>query len=115
MQTVKFAKVRKTAAQPIDMDQRSFGKKTKFVNVHLVDRACGGPEEGGWWYNYGDLEVSIPAPNRTLANTIKSALENGEYTNKGRRPIYSVNSRGEYWVTVDKKMGSDWSDYRDWE
>lgn len=23
------------------------------VSVHLVDRAYGGPEEGGWWFTYG--------------------------------------------------------------
>jgi hypothetical protein len=115
MQTVKFAKVRKAVAQPIDMDERSFGKKTKFVNVYMVDRAQGGHEEGGWWYNYGELLCSIPVPNRTLANTVVSALENGEYSNKGRKSIYSVNSRGEFRVTVDNKIGSDWSDYKPWE
>ena len=24
-----------------------------FINVHRVQRAYGGPEEGGWWYNRG--------------------------------------------------------------
>jgi len=26
-----------------------------FVNVYIVDRAYGGPEEGGWYYDTGEL------------------------------------------------------------
>lgn len=26
----------------------------RFVNVYLVSRAYGGPEEGGWYYNEGE-------------------------------------------------------------
>ena len=30
-----------------------------FVNVHRVQRAFGGPEEGGWWYDRGNYLESI--------------------------------------------------------
>ncbi len=28
---------------------------TYVVAAYDVDRACGGPEEGGWWYDVGEL------------------------------------------------------------
>lgn len=27
----------------------------KYVNAYSVDRSYGGPEEGGWWYDAGEL------------------------------------------------------------
>lgn len=91
-----------------------------YVNVYLVDRAQGGHEEGGWWYNYGEIQVSYAfkgQSKRSLkkAEAKRKELENGEFSNKGRKPIWSVNSRGEYRVEIENKMGSDWSDYRPWE
>ncbi|QMP84150.1 hypothetical protein HUN41_00286 [Streptomyces phage Coruscant] len=113
MQTLKFYKVRKAVAEPVE--EANYGKKMKFVNVHLVDRHWGGSEEGGWHFDAGEIMSSIPVPNRRIANAVVRVLENGEFSNKGRKPIWSVNSRGEYRVTVDTKIGSDWSDYRPWE
>jgi hypothetical protein len=26
-----------------------------YVNVYFIERAYGGPEEGGWWYNQGEF------------------------------------------------------------
>lgn len=91
-----------------------------FVNVYLVDRACGGSEEGGWHYNYGEIQVSYSVRGQSKrsqkkAEKIQKKLENGEFSNKGRKPIWSVNSRGEYRVCIEDKMGSDWSDYSPWE
>jgi hypothetical protein len=91
-----------------------------FVNVYLVDRACGGREEGGWWYNYGEIQASYEYKGRSRrilkkAEKLVKELENGEFTNEGRKPIWSVNSDGEYRVCIEDKMGSDWSDYSPWE
>lgn len=33
--------------------QQCYLPGTCWVNVYLVDRAYGGPEEGGWWYDTG--------------------------------------------------------------
>lgn len=30
------------------------------LNAYSQGRTCGGPEEGGWWYNYGMPLASIP-------------------------------------------------------
>lgn len=91
-----------------------------FVNVYMVDRAYGGPEEGAWYYNYGELECSYEIKGQSKrslkrAEKLRKKLEKGEFSNKGRKSTYSVNSCGEWRVKIEDKIGSDWSDYRRWE
>ena len=31
-----------------------------YINAYLVGNAYGGPEEGGWWYDYGTPLASVP-------------------------------------------------------
>lgn len=35
-------------------------RRYQHINVYRMDRAYGGPEEGGWWYNLWEPELSIP-------------------------------------------------------
>ena len=78
-------------------------KPTYIVAVYLVDRAFGGHEEGGWWYDTGQLvrihrtykdqdraRAKIARMNRLLDATV----------NKGRREISSVLSDGRYYAEV---------------
>ena len=85
-----------------------------FVAVFELDRVYGGPEEGGWWFNTGDLMKVVKAwPerdeekaydysrrfNRTLAfrREEQRKLPYGD----GRLPIQSVNySGGHYQAEV---------------
>lgn len=73
------------------------------VGVYLCDRAYGGPEEGGWWYNTGELVRTVKVfrnedkaiefcqrMNRLLNVTI----------NKGRREISSVLSEGRFYAEI---------------
>ncbi len=40
----------------------------KYVNVYMADRAYGGPEEGGWYYTYGEaLKLSPYCQARRIA------------------------------------------------
>lgn len=65
------------------------------VAVYDVDRLYGGPEEGGWWYNVGEL---IHADNGngmwSFADAIRRSeeLQDGVYRNRGN--LYSVNYAG---------------------
>lgn len=77
---------------------------TKYlVAVYMVDKAYGGPEEGGWWYDTGELIRIIDVfgheqkaydfclrLNKLLRRTL----------NKGRREISSVLSTGRYFAEV---------------
>jgi len=42
------------------------------VAFYAVDRACGGPEEGGWWYDTGEL-VRLHALFRSENAAIRAA------------------------------------------
>jgi len=74
------------------------------VAPYLVWRQCGGPEEGGWYYDAGEpvLGAWLPAPvvckTRAEANgaqeVMQAALDAG--ANAGLRDKYSVFSSGVY-------------------
>ena len=81
-----------------------------FVNIYLVDRAEGGPEEGGWWYDYGVLHCSVPVLQKeTSAEVIERYTPYIASLNEGRNTdIGSMNSDGEYRAIVEEHSGRDW-------
>ena len=82
-------------------------KTTYVVAVYLCDRAWGGPEEGGWWYDTGELVRIIrtfkdeerAAVHATRMNSLLNAT-----INKGRRDISSVLSDGCYYAEVHENI-----------
>jgi hypothetical protein len=76
----------------------------------LVDRAYGGPEEGGWWYGCGTPEhgQNLPIPQIFFVQDREQAREAcrlmqeqlDETVNVGRREISSVLSEGRYAAQV---------------
>jgi hypothetical protein len=80
------------------------------VSVYLIDRAYGGPEEGGWWFDYGEpvLERDLPTPQFTTdkneAWQFRDAMQKtlDATANVGRRPISSVLSEGKYVAIIDE-------------
>jgi hypothetical protein len=71
------------------------------VNLYLVDRAFGGHEEGGWWFEYG--EPILHPLNRVFDNVddageylIKNCMAIANQMNHDRASINSVLSEGEY-------------------
>jgi hypothetical protein len=85
--------------------------RVRFVNVYLADRAYGGPEEGGWWYDTGELVECYPVPTRE-AEALAAALRFGKFSNEGRRPKSSVLSEGVYEIRVEKRPGHDYPTVR---
>lgn len=75
-----------------------------FVAVYMADRAYGGPEEGGWYYDTGEL-VRVCALFRNEQSAVKYAQRLNarlEGTlNSGRREVSSVLSEGRYVAYVD--------------
>lgn len=75
------------------------------VAVYLVDRAYGGPEEGGWWYDCGE-RVRImgvfknEARARDKCRRINRLLH--ATLNDGRRDINSVLSEGMYSAKIHR-------------
>lgn len=73
------------------------------VAVYLVDRAYGGPEEGGWYYDCSEpadeyASFTVGFTDEGAADR-HAAMLNGQYGpiwNEGRREISSVLSEGQY-------------------
>lgn len=70
-----------------------------YTVVWLQDRAYGGPEEGGWWYDtYELVDFKVFATKEKAA--AYAPVMRAEYSNEGRRDIGSVLSGGVYRVEV---------------
>ncbi len=78
----------------------------------LVSQSLGGPEEGCWWFNQGEL-VTTPDIYRALGGTPRAFLAEEDACayaaclrpklaalNEGRRPKHSVASEGVYEIHV---------------
>jgi len=73
-----------------------------YTNVYLIDKAYGGPEEGGWWYICGEPVESRLAETRDEADQMLDILSvRCKDLNEGCRPISSVLSQGEYAVYLE--------------
>lgn len=60
---------------------------TCYVTVYALDRVYGGPEEGGWWFDTGEVVLSLCAPSQEVADMWADMLSE-EYVSHGNR--YSV-------------------------
>lgn len=79
------------------------------VCVFLVDRAYGGPEEGGWWFDCGEPQIGpdmplpefYPVEDAAIAAREKMDAEIERLKlNEGRREISSVLSEGRYRAVI---------------
>ena len=77
------------------------------VAVFLVDRAYGGPEEGGWWYETGvpsdehaNFTRGFKREHAAYAYARQLNLRYGDTWNAGRRDINSVLSEGQFFAEV---------------
>ncbi|QJD50768.1 hypothetical protein KNV00_gp037 [Streptomyces phage Bmoc] len=88
-----------------------------WVNVYFIDRAYGGPEEGGRWFNYGVCVESWQHRSRKRAEkTYKWAKAQRRYQGSNRE-IWSVNHRLGDTVRIEfeNHEGADWDEYRPYE
>ena len=61
---------------------------TTYVNAYAVTRHYGGPEEGGWWYNYYQPLASVPCQVKDSQQHIDRLKEHFKEVSEG--DIYSV-------------------------
>ena len=79
----------------------------KFVNVYWVERHCGGPEEGGWYYDTGDVEDSYLCADDKAAEAKALSLDE-ERMNEGLYDLGSVLSTGIFRILIEDKPGEGW-------
>ena len=70
-----------------------------WVTVYFVDRNYGGPEEGGWWYDWYELTKSIPASSEEDGKAKMVELRK-EYPFNSNE-LSSVNGEGTYQIYVE--------------
>jgi hypothetical protein len=88
--------------------------------IFLIDRAYGGPEEGGWYYDTGEPSDEHANHTRGFDNQIDACayareLDSFIFTsgmNKGRREISSVLSTGRYAAIVQEGQPKSYPDER---
>lgn len=92
-------------------------KKTElyYVNLYTCDRAYGGSEEGGWWFDTGEFERahSFVFTDRVEARTRRDLLQartdhiannpRGSYANLG-----SVSCEGRLCWQIETRPGQDY-------
>jgi len=85
------------------------------VAVCLCDRAYGGPEEGGWWYDTGepsDKHAEFTRGFKRAFDAFRYARRlNEQYAekwNEGRRDINSVLSEGQFFAEVFDGQPASW-------
>ena len=84
------------------------------VAVYLIDRAYGGPEEGGWYYDRGRPAQAFASATRTFADARLAEDYAAELSgrlgahNAQRPPPGSVGSTGEYQALVRPGPPAAW-------
>ena len=77
---------------------------TKYLAVYELHRSYGGPEEGGWWFDGGELVYCEPvAPDATDEQiTARREALKAEWFDPEARPVSSViYSGGQYGVYIE--------------
>ena len=76
------------------------------ITLYLTTREYGGPEEGGWWYNWDYNHTSIPTIfNADNVNaSVKMLLDAAGHHIGG--DIYSVLGGVQGWVRIERIAGS---------
>jgi hypothetical protein len=82
----------------------------KYVNVYLCDRAYGGPEEGGWWFDYGLAQRSFPVATQRRAERILELCKRiCACRNEDRMSdVSSVISEGRYEAWIEDEPAANY-------
>ena len=76
------------------------------ITLYLTTREYGGPEEGGWWYNWNHHRMSIPTLFNTnnINMTARMLIDACGLEIYG--DIYSVLGGTEGWIRIERVAGS---------
>lgn len=85
----------------------------RYVNAYDCNRAYGGPEEGGWWFDTGVLLASVPVTTQADEDTTQLRLRAIFWPRfEGNHNINSVLCEGQLSVCVEDELGHDYPTHR---
>lgn len=76
------------------------------VTLYLTTRHYGGPEEGGWWYNWDHHRMSIPTLFNTNNINMTARMLLDACGSEIGGDIYSVLGGAEGWIRIERVAGS---------
>jgi len=81
------------------------GKEISFVGVYEVHRSYGGPEEGGWWYDSGELVEQFVCDDDEMPEFIAELKEKYPRQEPGSRDYYCnvLYTGGDYRIDWSRK------------
>jgi hypothetical protein len=105
----KYASLPPVTSYVGDVMAEQFPAPMHMVSVYLIDRAYGGPEEGGWYYTYGEPQTDFVRyqrefPYHAEASAYREQLQvwlDREHNSQRRSDIGSVLSEGCYRARID--------------
>lgn len=80
-----------------------------FVTVYDTDRAYGGQEEGGWWYDCGSVVLCRQVPSQD-AERVRDELRE-QYPRTGKRYSVIYPGTGDYDVVISDTPGENYPRY----
>lgn len=85
----------------------------RYINAYDHNRAYGGPEEGGWWFDTGTLLASVPFHTDEQAERIKAVLKiklepRFQHPHKYQSDISSVLCEGVLQILEEDEPGHDY-------
>lgn len=110
---VTFEELSDSAEEPEDDEPETgsvqYAEGFVFVNVYEVDRLYGGPEEGGWWYDAGQLITSRQVTEESALD-MKLSLQIKYPETGGSSSVFY--SGGDYRVWIEDHPGADYPESR---
>ena len=82
-----------------------------WVNVYFIERKYGGPEEGGWYYNWYTCVESVECKNEEEVEEMVSKLKD-KYEDENFGNIYSVLGGQKVKVLEESYVAESHSMYR---
>lgn len=97
--------------QRLDINLCTSRKRGSFINVYGITRHYGGPEEGGWWYDWYHLVKSVPIRNGKALNMRLIKLMK-RYRWNAQGDISSVLGGEQVYIRLEQFVGESQSTER---
>jgi len=81
--------------------------RVAWANVYLVTRHYGGPEEGGWWFDVGELVGSIRVDVSWDAEIVKGILRK-LYADEQDGSRFSAAGGTDLSICLEDRPGENW-------